>query len=175
MSRWKLWLPLALFAFAAGISLYRLAAPKDEYIHSQMVGKKLPDFALPAAVPGVPALSAKDFADGKPKLLNFFGSWCVPCKAEAPQLEALSRAGAEIYGVALRDKPQDVADFLKQYGNPYKRIGSDNNLHLQLLLGSSGVPETYVIAGDGTIMHQHIGDIRAEHVPILLEKLRAAR
>lgn len=175
MKRWKLWLPLALFAFAAGLSLYRLSVPGDGFVRSQMIGQKLPDFQLPAATEGVPGLSAQDFTDGKPRLLNFFGSWCAPCQQEAPHLEALARAGAEIHGVALRDRPDDVAAFLRQYGNPFTQIGSDADLRVQLLMGSSGVPETYVIAGDGTILHQHIGDIRAEHVPMLLQKLRAAR
>jgi cytochrome c biogenesis protein CcmG, thiol:disulfide interchange protein DsbE len=175
MDRWKLWLPLALFAFVAGLSLYGLNAPKDEFVRSQLIGKKLPAFTLPPAAIDGQGLSNKDFGDGKPKLLNFFGSWCLPCIEEAPQLEALAKAGAEIHGIALRDRPEDVADFLKRYGNPFNRIGSDADMRLQVLLGSSGVPETYVIAGDGTITYQHIGDIRAEHVPMLLEKLKAAQ
>lgn len=75
MKRWKLWLPLALFAFAAGLSLYRLSVPGDGFVRSQMIGQKLPDFQLPAATEGMPGLSAQDFTDGKPRLLNFFGRW----------------------------------------------------------------------------------------------------
>lgn len=175
MSRWKLWVPLALFAFIAGLSLYGLVAPKDEFVRSQLIGQKLPEFNLPPATGGIAGVSSQDFADGKPRLLNFFGSWCAPCKLEAPHLETLAKAGVEIFGIALRDQPDDVADFLKQYGNPFTRIGSDRDMRIQVLLGSSGVPESYVIAGDGTILYQHIGDIRAEHIPILLEKLAAAR
>jgi cytochrome c biogenesis protein CcmG, thiol:disulfide interchange protein DsbE len=175
MDRWKLWLPLGLFAFIAGLSLYGLTAPKDEFVRSQLVGQKLPGFDLPAATEGVQGLSNKDFGDGKPRLLNFFGSWCAPCIEEAPQLETLAKAGAEIHGIALRDRPEDVADFLTRHGNPFVRIGSDVDMRVQVLLGSSGVPETYVIAGDGTITYQHIGDIRAEHVPMLLERLKEAQ
>ncbi len=175
MNGWKIWLPLAVFGLVGGLALYGLLAPKDEFVRSQLVGEKLPVFELPAATEDMKGLSNTDFADGKPRLLNFFGSWCAPCKAEAPQLEALAGTGVEIHGIALRDKPDDVAQFLREFGNPFVRIGSDIDMRLQVKLGSSGVPETYIIAGDGTILYQHIGDIRAEHVPMLLQRLEAAR
>ena len=115
-----------------------------------------------------------DLADGKPKLVNVFASWCIPCAAEAPQLEALERTGAEIVGIAIRDQPADLERFLQIYGNPFSRIGRDDISEVQLSLGSSGVPETFVVDGQGIITHQHIGDIRAEHVPLLLAELREA-
>ena len=172
---WLLWIPLAVVTFIGGLAVYGLAVPKDEQVHSAMIGRKLPEFALPAAAPGVQPLSNKDMADGTPRLLNIFASWCIPCKAEAPQLEALKAAGVEIDAIAIRDRPEDVAAFLTEFGNPFRRIGSDSEMAVQLKLGSSGVPETYVISGDGTILFQHIGDIRAEHVPMLIEKLKAAQ
>jgi cytochrome c biogenesis protein CcmG, thiol:disulfide interchange protein DsbE len=172
---WLLWIPLAIIAFIGGLAIYGLVVPKDEQIYSAMVGKKLPEFALPPATIGVDGLASRDLVDGKPRLLNIFASWCIPCKAEAPQLEALKKAGAEIDAIAIRDRPEDVAAFLAEFGNPFRRIGSDSEMAVQLKLGSSGVPETYVISGDGTITYQHIGDIRAEHVPMLLEKLREAK
>lgn len=172
---WLLWLPLAVIAFIGGLAIYGLAVPKDEQVHSAMIGRKLPEFALPEAAPGVLPLSNKDMVDGKPRLLNIFASWCIPCKAEAPQLEMLKAAGVEIDAIAIRDRPEDVAAFLTEFGNPYRRIGSDSEMAVQLKLGSSGVPETYVIGGDGTILFQHIGDIRAEHVPMLVEKLKSAK
>ena len=175
MTRWKLWLPLALFAFIAGLAIYGLAVPHDTMVRSAMVGRKLPAFALPPATEGATGLASNDMADGKPRLLNIFASWCIPCKAEAPQLEALRIAGAEIDAIAIRDKPEDVAAFLAKFGNPYRRIGADQELKVQLALGSSGVPETYVVGGDGTILYQHIGDIREEHVPMLLAKLQEAQ
>lgn len=172
---WLLWLPLAVVAFIGGLAIYGLVVPKDDMVHSAMVGRKLPEFSLPPATEGVEGLSSRDLADGKPRLLNIFASWCIPCKAEAPYLEALKKSGAEIDAIAIRDKPEDVAAFLSEFGNPFRRIGSDSEMAVQLKLGSSGVPETYIIGGDGTILYQHIGDIRAEHVPMLLEKLQEAR
>ena len=103
-----------------------------------------------------------------------FASWCVPCAAEAPNLAKLEAAGANIVAVAIRDRPEDVARFLQAYGNPFSRIGKDDISAVQLSIGSSGVPETFVIDGKGVIRYQHIGDIRDEHVSVLLAELREA-
>lgn len=174
MSRWRLWVPLALFVGFLVVAGYMLTKPKDEFVESRMVGKDLPYFALRPAVPDRPGLSSADFRSGQPRLLNVFASWCLPCIAEARQLEVLAAQGASIDGIAIRDKPEDVAEFLRRHGNPYARIGADDLSEVQLAIGSSGVPETFVIDGAGRITYQHIGDIRAEHVPILLEKLAEA-
>ena len=113
-------------------------------------------------------------ATGKPRLLNIFASWCIPCAAEAPQLGELARLGVEIDGIAIRDHREDLAAFLARYGNPYARIGADDVSAVQLAMGSSGVPETFVIDGKGTIRYQHIGDIRADQIPMILQKLQEA-
>jgi cytochrome c biogenesis protein CcmG, thiol:disulfide interchange protein DsbE len=175
MRNWLMWVPLALLAFVAGLSLYRLSNPGSNIVQSQMVGQQLPDFTLPAAAPGLAGLSSKDFADGKPRMLNIFASWCIPCRAEAPYLEQLRARGIEIHGIAIKDKPEDVVGFLRQYGNPFSKVGADMDMLVQLKLGSSGVPETYIIDGKGRIVHQHIGDINADHVIALIEKLAAAK
>ena len=123
----------------------------------------------------MPGASTADFRDGKPRLLNIWASWCLPCVAEAPQLERLREAGVEIVGVAIRDQPEDVAAFLARHGNPYTRLGADDLSEVMLAIGSQGVPETFVIDGNGVITYQHLGDIRASDVPVLLEKLEDAR
>ncbi len=174
MKRWTFWVPLALFAFFLGLAAYQLSQPKDDFVRSAMVGKPLPEFSLRAATTDRPGASLADFQDGNPKLLNIWASWCLPCIAEAPQLAALEAQGVEIIGIAIRDRPEDVAEFLARYGNHYSRIGADDLSEIQLEIGSSGVPETFVIDGNGVITHQHIGDIRASDVPILIEKLREA-
>ena len=114
-------------------------------------------------------------AGGKPRLLNIFASWCVPCAAEAPQLMVLKQAGVEIDAIAIRDARADVDGFLARNGNPFARIGLDARSAVQIALGSSGVPETFVIDGAGRIAYQHIGEIRADDVPMILEKLRDAQ
>ncbi|WP_417621429.1 DsbE family thiol:disulfide interchange protein [Parasphingorhabdus sp.] len=174
MNRWLLWLPLVLFGLFFGAVSIGLMMPKDNIIESKMVGKPMPAFSLPAAIEQRPALSSGDLAKGTPTLLNIFASWCVPCIAEAPQLLELQKAGVEINAIASRDTSQDIANFLNRWGNPYTRIGSDTTSKVQLELGSSGVPETFVIDGNGIIVHQHIGDIREEDIAKLLELLREA-
>ena len=174
MNRWLLWLPLVLFGMFFAAVAVGLMMPKDNVIESKMIGKPMPAFALPAAIEQRPALGSDDLKQGKPTLLNIFASWCVPCIAEAPQLLALRQAGAEINAIASRDTPEDVANFLNRWGNPYSRIGTDTTSKVQLALGSSGVPETFVIDGNGVIVHQHIGEIRKEDVPKLLDLLEEA-
>lgn len=171
---WRLWLPALAFLLFLGIAGYSLSQPKDEFVHSAMIGKPLPYFELPAASAGRPGVTSAAFADGTPRLLNIWASWCVPCVAEAPQLQRLQAEGADIVGIAIRDKPEDIAAFLKRHGNPYSRVGRDDLSEVQLGIGSSGVPETFVIDGRGIITYQHIGDIREGDVPRLLAKLREA-
>lgn len=172
--RLSIWLPLILVTAILGIAAYSLNNPADRAITSKLVGLDLPQFDLPPAFPEEPGLARTDFADGQPKLLNIFASWCVPCIAEAPHLETLKERGVTIYGVAIRDSSPDIARFLQRNGNPYARIASDKISALQLNIGSSGVPETFVIDGKGKIVYQHIGDIRADDIPLLLTKLEQA-
>jgi cytochrome c biogenesis protein CcmG, thiol:disulfide interchange protein DsbE len=174
MKRWWLWAPLVAFLILFGVAASGLIRPTDSKNPSKMVGKPLPNFVLPAASSSRPALSSTDFA-GKPRLLNVFASWCVPCIAEAPVLGTIAGKGVVIEGVAIRDKRPDVDRFLALNGNPYRSIGSDVDSSIQLAMGSSGVPETFVIDAKGIIRHQHIGDIRPEDVPMLLQKLREAQ
>ena len=173
-SRWALWLPLIIFAGFVGLVMLGLYKPADREVASAMIGKPLPRFDLPPAVPDRPGLATARFTDGKPRLLNVFASWCIPCMAESPQLLALQRQGVEIDAIAARDTPQNVEGFLKRFGNPYARIGDDRQSAVQLALGSSGVPETYVIDGKGRIVEQHIGDVRADDIPDLLAALKKA-
>ena len=171
---WSLWLPLALFALFVGLVAYGMIRPASRDIPSRFVGQPLPEFDLAPAADGKPGLKRADMVGGQPRLLNVFASWCVPCAAEAPQLAALTAAGVEIDGVAVRDHKDDLAGFLARNGNPYARIGADNVSKVQTAIGSSGVPETFVIDARGVIRYQHIGDIRADDIPLILDKLREA-
>ena len=78
-------------------------------------------------------------------------------------------------GIAVRDRPEELADFLARNGDPYDRIGSDAQSRLQIALGSSGVPESFVVDGKGIIRYQHVGPIGAADVPTILTKLAEAR
>ncbi|CAA9542370.1 MAG: Cytochrome c-type biogenesis protein CcmG/DsbE, thiol:disulfide oxidoreductase [uncultured Sphingosinicella sp.] len=175
MKRLILWAPLALFLIFMITVAVGLYAPADRKITSRLIGKPVPEFALEPAVASHPTLSSADLKRGEPRLVNLFASWCVPCIAEAPQLLELKRRGIPIDAIAIRDRPQDVAAFLAKWGDPYQRIASDPNTQVQIALGSSGVPETFVVDGRGVIRYQHIGDIRPEQVPEIVRAYEAAR
>ena len=173
-SRWALWLPLAFFGAFAALVLFAMLRPADRAVKSAMIGRSLPQFALLAATPAQPGLARVDLATGKPHLLNIFASWCVPCAVEAPQLQELKVRGIDVVGVAIRDKPEDLARFFARNGNPFSRVGRDDVSAIQFALGSSGVPESFVIDGRGVIRYQHIGDIRADQVELIAQKMAEA-
>lgn len=172
--RWAIWLPLVVFLGFVGLVVIGLYRPADRTVASALVGKQMPQFDLPAAVPGRPGLTSRDLSAGQPRLVNIFASWCVPCRVEAPQLGELAKAGVVIEGISVRDTAQDLQAFLQVNGDPFQRIGADDDGRVQLALGSSGVPETYVVDGKGKITYQHIGEIRPEHLGLILEKLKEA-
>jgi cytochrome c biogenesis protein CcmG/thiol:disulfide interchange protein DsbE len=175
MRKVLLFAPLLLFVVVVAVFAFRLHAPGDTIVRSRMVGKPVPDFALQPSVRGHPGLATADLRAGAPRLVNVFASWCVPCRTEAPQLEALKARGIPIDAVAIRDTSADVAAFLQAYGDPFERIGDDPRSRVQFALGSSGVPETFVIDGKGVIRHQHIGEIRPEDVAAIAAAWEAAR
>jgi cytochrome c biogenesis protein CcmG/thiol:disulfide interchange protein DsbE len=154
--------------------VWRLATPVDTTVQSKLEGKPLPDFALPAVV-AKPGLASQDLQTGTPRILNIFASWCVPCVAEVKVLEELKRRGVHVDGIAIRDRSEDVAAFLQRNGDPYERIGSDAQSQVQIALGSSGVPESFVVDGKGVIRYQHVGPIEASDIPTMMSKLEQAR
>ncbi len=170
-----LWLPLALALALFGVFYIGLRNPTDHIIASQMVGKPLPDFSAIPAMPSQPGLSNADFRDGKPRLLNVFASWCVPCVAEVPMLVRLKEMGVEVDGFAVHDTSEELAKFLAANGNPYTRIGLDQGGRAQMAFGSAGVPETFVVDGKGNILYQHIGVVTEADIPMLLEKMGLAK
>ena len=86
----------------------------------------------------------------------------------------LQKRGVEIDAIAVRDRPDDVARFLARNGDPFARIGSDERSQVQLALGSSGVPETFIVDGDGVIVYQHVGPIEAGDLEELFVRVKAA-
>jgi cytochrome c biogenesis protein CcmG/thiol:disulfide interchange protein DsbE len=171
MSRGLRFAPLALLLLVIAALVWRLATPADTTVHSRLEGQPVPQFALAAALPGKAALSSSDLATGRPRLVNIFASWCVPCITEVRVLQQLKRRGVVVDGIAVRDRPAEVADFLARNGDPYERIGSDPQSRLQIALGASGVPESFVVDGKGIIRYQHIGPIEEGDVSTILAKL----
>jgi cytochrome c biogenesis protein CcmG/thiol:disulfide interchange protein DsbE len=169
-------LPVAVFAVVAGYFLVGLAPERDpSAVPTAMIDKPTPDFDLPA-VPGleVPGLAAADLAGDEVVMVNFFASWCVPCRAEHAHLTALAeRSGVPLYGINHRDKPEDAAAWLAELGNPYRRIGADSG-RAAVEWGVTGVPETFVIDGAGRIRYHHRGPLVPEVIEREVEPLLRA-
>ena len=175
MKRLLIWGPLALFVFFVGLAAYQLTQPKDDLIRSTMVGKPVPAFELPSLQAGEHVLTQAIFADGTPKLLNIWASWCAPCIQEAPYLEAMKEAGVPIVGSALKAPDGTNLAFLVEHGNPYVAIADDAYSELKVAIGSSMVPETFVIDGQGVIRYQHLGPVLDKDIPVLMAELEKAQ
>ncbi|MFL6755469.1 MAG: redoxin family protein [Sphingomicrobium sp.] len=175
MSRAVRFAPLVLLLLVVGALIWRLATPPDTRVHSKLEGKPIPVFVLAAALPTKPTVSSHELAAGKPRLLNIFASWCIPCISEVKVLQQLKGAGVAIDGIAIRDRQDDIAAFLARNGDPYQRIGSDPQSQLQIALGSSGVPESFIVDGRGIVRYQHIGPIEQSDIPMIMSKLEQAR
>jgi cytochrome c biogenesis protein CcmG/thiol:disulfide interchange protein DsbE len=175
MSRAIRFAPLLVLLLIVAALVWRLATPVDTSVHSRLEGKPVPAFDLGPALDGKAPLSSRDLATGRPRILNIFASWCVPCISEVKVLKQLQARGVTIDGIAVRDRPEDLAHFLAANGDPYERIGSDAQSQVQISLGSSGVPESFVIDGRGVVHYQHIGPIEPGDVPMILAKLEQAR
>lgn len=175
MSRAVRFAPLAILLGLIVALVWRLATPVDTNVSSKLAGKPLPAFALPAALPSKPGFTSAELATGRPRILNIFASWCVPCIGEVKVLQQLRAQGVAIDGIAVRDRPADIAAFLARNGDPYERIGRDDQSRVQIDLGSSGVPESFIVDGRGIIRYQHIGPIEASDVPMIIGKLEQSR
>ena len=174
MSRAMRFAPLAILALLIAGLVWRLATPVDTTIASKMIGKNLSDVRAPAALPDRRGVSVGDAYDN-PRVINFFASWCVPCITEMPLLLELKRQGVGVDGIAVRDRPQDIAAFLKERGDPYGSIGADPNSNVQMQFGASGVPETFIVDPYGIVRYQHIGPLEAKDVTIIRQKWASLR
>lgn len=130
-------------------------------IPSPLVGKPMPAFSLTTLDGGKPVTQAD--LQGRPLLVNFFASWCAGCQVEHPVLMKLSREyQVEIVGLDYKDTRQDAEHWLQRHGNPYRSVIADPQGQAGLDWGVYGVPETYVIAADGTVLYKHIGPVTIE-------------
>jgi cytochrome c biogenesis protein CcmG/thiol:disulfide interchange protein DsbE len=141
-------------------------------VPSMLIDKPVPKFSLPGQN-GV-GFSDADLAVGKPVLINFFASWCVPCVEEAPSLMTLHEEGVPIYGIAYKDIATDTAAFLDKQGNPFTRVARDVPGRVAIDWGVSGVPETYLVDGNGIVRWRFVGPIprriASEAIPALMKK-----
>jgi cytochrome c biogenesis protein CcmG/thiol:disulfide interchange protein DsbE len=165
-------LPLVLFAGLAAFFLWRLESGADpNRLPSMLIGRPAPATNLPA-LPGatfdgapVPGLASADFlapGEGRVTIVNYWASWCVECRVEHPTLVQLTDdPRVRLVGIAYKDKPEAAKGFLAEHGNPYRAIGLDENGRAGIDWGVYGVPETYVVAPDGSVTYKHIGPLSA--------------
>ncbi len=158
--------PLAVFAILAAIFLVQLESGTDPgAIPSPLIGHPAPTFDLPA-LDGVdlPGFKRADL-DGTVTLVNVFASWCVPCRQEAPVLEALAKDNRfRLVGINYKDTNANANRFLGDFGNPYAAIGVDARGRSAIDWGVYGVPETFVVGADGVIRYKYIGPLSDEAV-----------
>jgi cytochrome c biogenesis protein CcmG/thiol:disulfide interchange protein DsbE len=157
-------LPLVLFLVLAAYFWRGLSPDYDpQTLPSAMIDKPEPVFSL-ATLGNSGALTTDDMK-GQVVLVNFFASWCVPCREEHATLMQFARDNAvPLYGIAYKDKPADAAKFLQSLGDPYKRVGLDESGRTGIDFGVYGVPETYAIDRQGRIRWRHVGPLDANAV-----------
>ncbi len=154
--------PLIVFAILAGYFLWGLRPdrnPRD--LPSAMIDKPVPEFVLPP-IDGMdgPGLGAADLRTGEVTLVNFFASWCVPCRIEHPfLLELAQRDKVRLFGINYKNKPEEARAWLAELGNPYGRIGADASGRVGIDWGVYGLPETFVVDRAGRIRYRQIGPI----------------
>ncbi len=155
MRRLLFLLPLAVFA-ALATWLYLGLGGDPARIPSPLVGRPAPAFAADG-------LATADLEG--PALVNIFASWCVPCRAEHPLLAHLAEEqGVAIYGIAYKDKPEAANAFLAELGNPYRRVGFDEDGRAGVEWGVTGVPETFVLDAEGVVAFKHTGPLTPDAV-----------
>ncbi len=148
------------------IGVFAMSMNRDpSLVRSVLIDKPAPDFTLPAVegmtVPGFDTASLK----GEPTLVNVFASWCIPCRDEHPLLESLkAETGVRLFGINHSDAPENARAFLAELGNPYDAIGADRDRRVSIDWGVYGVPETFIVDRNGTIVFKHVGPLSAESI-----------
>jgi cytochrome c biogenesis protein CcmG/thiol:disulfide interchange protein DsbE len=168
--------PLGVFILLAGLFLVRLFAGDASRLPSALIGRPAPPFVLPAVegLKDVPGLSEADLRAGHVSILNVFASWCAPCHAEHATLMALAHndelkaKGLRVYGLSYKDEPANAVKFLTENGEPFAAVGADISGRTAIDFGVYGVPETFIIKGDGTIAYKYVGPLSPQAVAATL-------
>ena len=171
MNRWLAALPLvALAALAVLFGAYALNRD-PEYQPQALVGKQVPNLSLPTLAEGQPVNLREAAAEG-PMLVNFFASWCAPCEIEHPVLMGLKGRQVRVVGIAYKDKTPQTEAFLTRLGDPFAEVLVDADGRAGVEFGITGVPETYVVAADGTVVAKHTGPLTEAAAEALAKQVR---
>ena len=160
-------LPLLIFGALAILFFMRLFAGDAARIPSALIGQSAPPLDLPA-LDGGAGLKDSDLRQGHVSVVNIFASWCLPCHDEHPVLldlaadKALAAKGVRVIGVAQKDDPENVRRFLGAKGDPYAKVGVDRDGRAGIEWGVYGVPETFIVKGDGAIAFKLVGPMSAQ-------------
>jgi cytochrome c biogenesis protein CcmG/thiol:disulfide interchange protein DsbE len=172
---WLMAIPLVSFVALTTLFWFGLRAGDPSKIPSALIGRPVPQTALPAldglVVNGspVPGLDPNLFK-GKVSLVNVWASWCVPCHDEAPLLTQLGQdKRLQLVGINYKDAPDNARRFLGRYGNPFGIVGVDGNGRAAIEWGVYGVPETFVVGRDGTILYKLVGPVTPENIDTVLK------
>ncbi len=158
--------PLLFLAFAA-VAYVGLRRDHPDELPSALVGRPAPEITRTVALrPADAAPTDADLRAPGVKLVNFWASWCGPCRAEHPYLSELAQEGVPVIGVNYKDQPDQALAYLADLGDPYEKIGADTTGRTGLDWGIYGVPETFVVGSDGTILYRFPGPLD----PAVVEK-----
>ena len=169
-----LFLPVIAFLFISGAFYLALKFNNLEELPSALLKKTTPKIELlQLGEKELPTMS--DFQAPKIKLVNFWASWCAPCRAEHPMLQQIKKLGYPIIGINYKDDPQKALEFLETLGDPYSKVGSDLSGRAGIEWGLYGVPETFVVDANGKIILRHAGPITSTNFsrkfqPILIKQ-----
>ena len=152
-------LPPVLFLVLAGAFLVGLNREAPDELPSALAGKPAPELELPPLFEDAVGVNSSALAAPGTKLVNFWASWCGPCRVEHPMLEEIAADGMPIIGINYKDQPANAKAFLEELGDPYVTIGVDANGRTGIDWGLYGVPETFVIDGEGRVLLRHPGPI----------------
>ena len=179
-----IFVPLFLFAALVVLFLVRLYSGDASLLPSALIGRQVPAFTLPPVevLPDKQGFSDADLRQGKVTLVNVFASWCVPCHQEHELImrlsadPALKSADVRLFGLAYKDDPANIRRFLDEGGNPYARIGADRKGRVAIDWGVYGVPETFIVKGDGTIAYRFVGPVSEEsYRDVIIPEIEKAR
>jgi cytochrome c biogenesis protein CcmG/thiol:disulfide interchange protein DsbE len=173
---WLLVLPPLLFLGFAAVAWLGLRRDAPEELPSALIGQPAPTLGRLGTLYDNPRPTDADLHAPGVKLVNFFASWCGPCRAEHPQLLALSEAGVPVIGINYKDQPDAVRGWLDKQGSPFGKIGTDDSGRTALDWGIYGVPETFVVNADGKILLRYPGPLTSAAVrDRLMPLLNASR